>query len=233
MTHHPAPPDLSQPKPKKGDLEEDIWPRIEEARHDPLQMTNRGLAPSPKTMEFKTRHMIYVRRIKGALTKQSYHTLILAVASDKMIEHLQDVLNVGWKFEKDRTTSYADRPSVKVLDSEGSLETCTNRNISRFELKNEASARLKKNISSSLLAYDLLRSLAKERATTLVPEANQLTCTCQSPPYFLLGLLWLLILSSLFLASGLASSCSPSLFKTLGPWPGLDSPWLSTFNLAG
>ncbi|OIW04899.1 hypothetical protein TanjilG_23902 [Lupinus angustifolius] len=29
-----------------------------------------GLAPSPKTTEFKTRHMICVRRIKGALTKQ-------------------------------------------------------------------------------------------------------------------------------------------------------------------
>ncbi|KAF1856943.1 hypothetical protein Lal_00002326 [Lupinus albus] len=36
----------------------------------------------------------------------SYHTLILAVASDKMTERLQDVLNVGWKFEKDWTTSY-------------------------------------------------------------------------------------------------------------------------------
>ncbi|OIW15498.1 hypothetical protein TanjilG_32902 [Lupinus angustifolius] len=82
------------------------------------------------------------------------------------------------------------------------------------------------SLSSSLLAYGLLRSLAKERATALVPEANRLTCSCQSPPYFLLGLLWLLILSSLFLASGLASSCSPSLFETLGPWPGLDSPWL-------
>ncbi|CAL0314996.1 unnamed protein product [Lupinus luteus] len=89
------------------------------------------------------------------------------------------------------------------------------------------------SLSSSLLAYGLLRSLAKERATALVPEANRLTCSCQSPPDFLLGLLWLLILSSLFLASGLASSCSPSLFETLGPWPGLDSPWLSTFNLAG
>lgn len=54
------------------------------------------------------------------------------------------------------------------------------------------------------------------------------------PSFFLLGPLWLLILSSLFLSSGLASSWSPCLFDTLGPcpWPGLDSPWLSTFNLA-
>lgn len=55
------------------------------------------------------------------------------------------------------------------------------------------------------------------------------------PSFFFLGPLWLLILSSLFLASGLASSWSPCPFETLGPcpWPGLDSPWLSTFNLAG
>lgn len=41
-----APPGLSQPKPKKGELEEDIWPRIEEARDDPFQMTNRGWTDS-------------------------------------------------------------------------------------------------------------------------------------------------------------------------------------------
>lgn len=42
-------------------------------------------------------------------------------------------------------------------------------------------------------------------------------------------------LAFLGLRLGLASSCSPCLFETLGPcpWPGLDSPWLSTFNLAG
>ena len=50
------------------------------------------------------------------------------------------------------------------------------------------------------------------------------------PSFFLLGPPWLLILSSLFLAS----SWSPCLFETLGPcpWLGLDSPWLSTFHLA-
>lgn len=38
------------------------------------------------------------------------------------------------------------------------------------------------------MAYGLLRSLAKERATApaLVPEANRLTCSCQCPPDFLL-----------------------------------------------
>ena len=39
-----APPGLSQPN--KGELEEDIWPRIEEARDDPFQMTNRGWTDS-------------------------------------------------------------------------------------------------------------------------------------------------------------------------------------------
>ena len=49
------------------------------------------------------------------------------------------------------------------------------------------------------------------------------------PSFFLLGPLWLLILNSLFLASGLASSWSPCLFDTLGPcpWLGLDPPPLS------
>jgi len=56
------------------------------------------------------------------------------------------------------------------------------------------------------------------------------------PSFFLLGPLWLLILSSLFLASGLASSWSACLFDdTLGPcpWPGLDSHWRRTFHDAG
>ncbi|XP_021888445.1 LOW QUALITY PROTEIN: uncharacterized protein LOC110807581, partial [Carica papaya] len=39
------------------------------------------------------------------------------------------------------------------------------------------------------------------------------------PSFFFLGPLWLLILSSLFLASGLASSWSPCPFETLGPCP--------------
>ncbi|CAA2967973.1 rab3 GTPase-activating non-catalytic subunit [Olea europaea subsp. europaea] len=53
--------------------------------------------------------------------------------------------------------------------------------------------------------------------------------------FFLLGPLWLLILSLLLLASNLAFSWSPCLFDTLGPCPcpGLNSPWLSTFNDAG
>ena len=51
------------------------------------------------------------------------------------------------------------------------------------------------------------------------------------PSFFLLGPLWLLILNSLFLASGLASSWSPCLFDTLGPcpWLGLAPPPLAKY----
>ena len=44
------------------------------------------------------------------------------------------------------------------------------------------------------------------------------------PFFFLLGPLWLLILSSLFLASGLASSWGPCLFRYFRPLPVLKKP---------